>query len=252
LRPDLEGFARVESSVAETKSLPRDNESVHVLVADSAPLTGRLIADSLRRDRTFDIVDASASAVLPMAADMRPDVAIISGNLEGAEGRGFEILKGLRAAVPKTRTIMLLDSEECNLVVEAFRIGARGVFCRHDPLKMLARCVRKVHEGQLWINAPQLAFLLEALSEAPATYLVDACGTALLSRREQDVVRWLVKGFSNREIGSELKISENTVKNYLFHIFDKLGVSSRVEVVIYAANQRAVNRTLDMEQTEIP
>lgn len=238
--------------MAEIKPLPKDNGRVHVLVADSTPLTGRLIADSLRRDRTFDIVDASASAVLPMAEGMKPDVAIISGNLEGAQSRGFEILKGLRVAVPKTRTIMLLDFEECNLVVEAFRMGARGVFCRHDPLKMLSRCVRKVHEGQLWINATSLEFLLEALSKAPATHLVDACGTVLLSRREQDVVRWLVEGFSNREIGSELKISENTVKNYLFRIFDKLGVSSRVEVVIYAASQRAVIGTLDMGQREIP
>ena len=147
---------------------------------------------------------------------------------------------------------MLLDSGECNLVVEAFRSGARGVFCRHDPLKMLSRCVHKVHEGQLWINATQLEFLLEALTEAPPARLVDTCGTALLSRREQDVVRWLVEGFSNREIGRELKISENTVKNYIFRIFDKLGVSSRVQVAIYAANQRATNRPPDMHQLEIP
>ncbi len=129
--------------MVQTTSWTKGNGSVHVFVADSTPLTGRLIADSLRRDRTFDIIDASASLVLPMATSLRPEVAIISGNLEGVRSRGFEILKQLRAAVPKTRTIMLLDSGECNLVVEAFRSGARGVFCRHDPLKMLSRCVHK-------------------------------------------------------------------------------------------------------------
>jgi two-component system nitrate/nitrite response regulator NarL len=228
--------------MVQTESLTKGNEGVRVLVADSTPLTGGLIADALRRDRGFTIADASgSSSVVPRAALLMPDVAIISGNLEGMEGRGFKILKELRAAVPKTRTVMLLDSGERTLVVEAFRSGARGVFCRNDRLEMLARCVHKVHEGELWINATQLEFLLETLAEAPATYLVDAHGTALLSRREQDVVRWLVEGFTNREIGSELKISENTVKNYLFRIFDKLGVSSRVEVVIFAANQRAVN-----------
>ena len=66
------------------------------------------------------------------------------------------------------------------------------------------------------------------------------------------MVRWLVEGFSNREIGRELKISENTVKNYIFRIFDKLGVSSRVQVAIYAANQRGTNRPPDMHQLEIP
>jgi DNA-binding NarL/FixJ family response regulator len=90
--------------------------------------------------------------------------------------------------------------------------------------------------------------MLETLAEAPATHLVDTRGIALLSNREQDVVRWLVEGFTNREIGRQLKISENTVKNYLFRIFDKLGVSSRTEVAIYAASQRASNNPPDIER----
>ena len=225
--------------MAQTKSLTKGNGSVRVLVADSTPLTGRLIADVLRRDRRFAIVDASGSSVLPTAEPLMPDVAIVSETLGGVRGRGFEILKELRAAVPKTRTVMLLDSGERNLVVEAFRSGARGVFCRNDPLKMLVRCVHKVHEGQLWVNGPQLEFLLETLATAPATRLIDSQGATLLSNREQDVVRWLAEGRTNREIARELKLSENTVKNYLFRIFNKLGMSSRVEVVRYAASQRA-------------
>ena len=112
---------------------------------------------------------------------------------------------------------------------------------------MLTRCIYKVHEGQLWISDPQLEFLLETLAHAPATRLVDAQGTELLSRREQDVVRCLTEGHTNSEIARKLNISENTVKNYLFRIFDKLGVSSRVEVVIYAANQRRVGHSLELE-----
>jgi DNA-binding NarL/FixJ family response regulator len=134
---------------------------------------------------------------------------------------------------------MLLDSGERNLVVEAFRSGARGVFCRNDAVEMLARCVHKVHEGQLWVNGPQLEFLLETLATAPATRLVDSQGATLLSNREQEVVRWLAEGHTNSEIARELKLSENTVKNYLSRIFNKLGMSSRVEVVTYAASQRA-------------
>ena len=210
-----------------------------MLVADSTPLTGRLIADVLRRDRRFAITDASGSSVLPTAASLMPDVAIISETLGGVRGRGFEILRKLRAAVPKTRTVILLDSSERNLVVEAFRSGARGVFCRNDPLKMLVRCVHKVHDGQLWVNGPQLEFLLETLATAPTTRLIDTQGAMLLSNREQDVVRWLAEGRTNREIARELRLSENTVKNYLFRIFNKLGLSSRVEVVRYAASQRA-------------
>jgi DNA-binding NarL/FixJ family response regulator len=97
-----------------------------------------------------------------------PDVTIMSEQLDGKPGRGFEVLSELRTASPGTRTVMLLDSAECGLVVEAFRRGARGAFTRSDPLKMLSRCIRKVHDGQLWIGGAQLEFLLEALTQTPA------------------------------------------------------------------------------------
>jgi DNA-binding NarL/FixJ family response regulator len=83
-----------------------------------------------------------------------------------------------------------------------------------------------------------MEFLLEALSNAPVTSVVDARGDELLSRREQEVVRWMADGLSNREIAKEMGLSENTVKNYVYRIFNKLGVSNRVEVVMYAASQR--------------
>jgi len=210
-----------------------------------------LISDVLRRDRSLAITDATESAVLLAAADLRPDVAFVSANMEGDPYAGFEVLRGLRSSLPKTRVVMLLDCSECEPVVEAFHAGARGVFCRSDSLEMLTRCVHRVHEGQLWVSATQLEFVLGTLMEAPATHLVDARGTALISKREQDVVRWLVEGFTNREIGTELKISENTVKNYLLRIFDKLGVSSRMEVAIYAASQRAANKPPDMHDLAI-
>jgi two-component system, NarL family, nitrate/nitrite response regulator NarL len=225
--------------MAQTKPLTPGNGSVRVLVADSTPLTGRLIVDVLRRDRRFAIKDASGASILRTASSLMPDVAIVSETQGGVRGGGFEILKELRVAVPKTRTVMLVDSGERKLVVEAFRRGARGVFCRNDPIKMLARCVHKVYDGQLWVNGPQLEFLLETLATAPATRLIDSRGAPLLSNREQDVVRWLAEGHTNREIARELKLSENTIKNYLFRVFNKLGMSSRVEVVRYAASQRA-------------
>jgi DNA-binding NarL/FixJ family response regulator len=220
-------------------SLAPRSTNVRVLVADSTPLTGQLIADALRRDRGLTVTNAEANSVIVTATTLKPDVAIISEQLQGKPGKGFEILRELRVTVPGTRTVMLLDAGERNLVVEAFRSGARGVFCRRDPLKMLIRCVYKVHQGQLWVSGTQLEFLLRTLAQAPAIRLVDTKGTELLSKREQDVVRWLAEGHTNSEIALKMKISENTVKNYLFRIFNKLGVSSRVEVVLYAANQRA-------------
>ena len=225
--------------VLHVVSLEPRSPNVRVLVVDSTPLTGQLIADALRKDRGLTVTNAEANSVIVTATTLKPDVAIISEQLQGKPGKGFEILRELRVTVPGTRTVMLLDEGERNLVVEAFRSGARGVFCRRDPLKMLTRCVYKVHQGQLWISGTQLEFLLRTLAHAPATRLVDTKGMELLSKREQDVVRWLAEGHTNSEIALKMKISNNTVKNYLFRIFNKLGVSSRVEVVLYAANQRA-------------
>lgn len=215
-----------------------NSKTISVLVADSTPLTAHLIADALRRDRGLTVNDASGKSVLTEAVGLRPDIAILSENLEGTLGRGLVLLKQLRAAVPKTRAIVLLDCSDRDSVVKAFRSGARGVFSRNEPLKLLGKCVRRVHEGQLWVSSAQFQFVLEALSDSPATHLVDTKGVNLLSKREEDVVRWLAEGLTNGEIARELEISENTVKNYLFRIFNKLGVSSRVEVVIYASSQR--------------
>jgi two-component system, NarL family, nitrate/nitrite response regulator NarL len=214
-------------------------KTLRVLVADSTPLTGRLIADALRRDRKLSITNAEGKSVLAVASTLEPHVIVLSEALEGTSGRGFEVLTELRAAVPQARVIILIDSAKRELVVEAFRRGARGVYCRSDPFTMLTRCVHRVHQGQLWISGAQLEFLLEILAQAPATRIVDTHGANLLSKREQDVVRWLAEGNTNREIARKLNISENTVKNYLFQVFNKLGVSSRVEVVIYAASQKA-------------
>jgi DNA-binding NarL/FixJ family response regulator len=98
--------------------------------------------------------------------------------------------------------------------------------------------VRTVHAGQIWANAEQIEFVFRAFAEAPVTRLVSADGEVLLSAREQQVVRFVAEGLNNREIAAQLALSEHTVKNYIFHIFNKLGISSRVELVLYAVSQR--------------
>jgi two-component system nitrate/nitrite response regulator NarL len=220
------------------------SQTVRVLIADSTQLTGRLIAGALRRNRRLTVADTTTtSAVLDEAAAFQPDIVILSESLEGTAGKGFEVLKGLKTIVPNARTVMILDTAERHLVVEAFRRGARGLFCRNEPLKMLTKCVQRVHEGRLWVSDNQLELLLEALIGAPITRLVNSQGGKLLTKREEQVVRWLVEGLTNAGIARELKISENTVKNYLYRIFNKLGVSSRVEVLLYASTQRTQRDT---------
>ena len=102
--------------------------------------------------------------------------------------------------------------------------------------KSLCRCVDQVHAGQIWASSSELSEVMEAFAQLAPMRVVNADGMRLLTKREEDVVRLLAEGMQNRDIAKELKLSEHTVKNYLFHIFDKLGVSSRVELVLYAVS----------------
>src|SRR5664279_2032349 len=137
------------------------------------------------------------------------------------------------------------------MVVDAFRAGARGVFCLSQAtFKSLCRCVEQVHAGQIWADSSELSEVIESFSQLAPLRVVNANGMRLLTKREEDVVRLLAEGLQNRDIAQELKLSEHTVKNYLFHIFDKLGVSSRVELVLYAVSstKRSQNSVAQSEQ----
>jgi DNA-binding NarL/FixJ family response regulator len=159
------------------------------------------------------------------------DIVVVSSHLNEEPLHGFEVLRKLRAVHPKVRAIVLLDSSKREIVLEAFQAGAKGVFSRNESLETLCQCVRQVHAGQIWANSEQMSFAVEALAAAPVVRAVDANGLNLLSKRELEVVRSLAEGLTNREIAERLGLSQHTIKNYLFRVFDKLGVSSRMELL---------------------
>jgi two-component system, NarL family, nitrate/nitrite response regulator NarL len=217
-------------------SSPEISASIRVLVADRTRMNSQLLADALIRDQTFRVIEPepSEAAILAAASSESPDVVLLSSMLEDSPTLGFQVARHLRTAYPKIRTVMLLDASGPDAVVEAFRAGARGVFSRAESLNNLAKCIYSAYAGQVWANSRELGYLLDALSEAMPVRWGDGDGFPLLSKREQDVVRCVADGLSNREIARRLNLTEHTVKNYLFRVFDKLGVSSRVEVVLYA------------------
>jgi len=222
--------------MAHAIALPESSDVIRVLAADSTRMNSQLLASALERDKRFQVLDPALDSrgLVALVVREKPAVVIISTELENNPKKGFDLAREVHAAAPEARIIMLLDASERSLIVEAFRAGARGVFCRNDSLKALAKCIACVHQGQIWANSRELRFVLEALGEALPLRVVDARGTVLLSHREQEVVRCVAEGLSNRDIARRLGLTEHTVKNYLFRIFDKLGVSKRVEVVLYA------------------
>jgi DNA-binding NarL/FixJ family response regulator len=205
-------------------------------------MNSQLIVSALRRRQYNFEVHALASDSTLAFRELQndsADVAVISARLEDGPLSGFRVLHQLHTSPKKIPAVMLLDSADRDLVVDAFRTGARGVFCRGASFNVLPKCIRCVHEGQIWVNNMELEFLLELVIGMKPMEVRSSGGMALLTPRERDVVRHAAEGMRNQEIALKLNLSEHTVRNYLIRIFDKLGISSRVELVLYALSGTA-------------
>ena len=222
---------------------PSSSESAitRVLVADTTAMNSQMLAEVLAKHKELAVFESapSSSQVLAAIAECVPHVAVVSADIAG-ERDGISLTERIRNTFPAVRILQLLDRSDREAVVLAFRSGARGVFSRTSSLELLARCITRLREGHVWANAEELNFVMDALSlETGPARRFTGPGNVRLSRRELDVTRCVAEGLTNREIAGRLGLTEHTVKNYLFRIFDKLGISSRVELVLYAVNHGA-------------
>jgi DNA-binding NarL/FixJ family response regulator len=145
------------------------------------------------------------------------------------------LLRRLRVSYPKIAPVLLAESDDRELVVNGFRAARReSLFLPTLHFPMLRKCIRCVFQGQVWINRQQMTYVLDALSELPTLRVVNSNGRFLLTPREEQVVALVADGLTNRGVAVELGLSEHTIKKYLLRIFDKVGISSRVELVLYA------------------
>ncbi len=216
--------------------VPRDQTMelvIRVLVAEDNRLHTQLLADALRRDGAFEVTGSDSQELTAQVDLHNVDVLLLSSDLNEQSARGFKVLREIRASHPNLRAVMLLDSSKPNLVLEAFRAGARGVLNRQESIETLSKCVRSVYEGQIWANSEQMSLIIQALFSSQEFSAVNALGIDELSKRELEVVDFVARGLTNRKIAERLGLSQHTVKNYLFRIFEKLGVSSRFELVSF-------------------
>ena len=214
---------------------------IDVLVADNSPFHNQLLAGALSQqpDLCVSSSDMNSASVVAAALAKKIQVIVVSAFLDEDAERGFRMLEELRATANHCRSVVLLDSSKPEFVVDAFRAGARGVFDHRESPQALCQCIRQVNDGHIWINNEQIALVLESLASTPHLKTADARGMSLLSKREQDVVRCVTEGLTNREIADRLGLSQHTVKNHLFRIFDKLGVSNRIELLFSTVSYTA-------------
>src|ERR1700690_2048095 len=209
------------------------SDFVSIAVADSTRIHTELLADALRNDRGLQVVAAASNSEELLAALTRVpiDVVVISHNLDDRPGYGAQVLREMRALRPQIKGVILLDSSKPEEVMDCFRAGAKGIFSKYERIESLSKCIRNVHEGQIWARSVDLDHALEALANTPLVRATNHNGIELLSARERQVIQHVAGGMSNREIARALDLSPHTVKNYLFRVFDKLGVSSRTELL---------------------
>jgi DNA-binding NarL/FixJ family response regulator len=159
------------------------------------------------------------------------DVALISVNLKDGPGAGFIVLRALKRYNSSLHCVMLFERDDPNFIVEAFRCGASGVCEREDSCESLCKCIYQVHRGQIWANTQQLHYLLQALTAETLRVTHEVREPIPLTKREEEVVALVVAGHRNRDIAERLGLSQHTIKNHLFRVFEKLGVASRSELI---------------------
>ena len=212
--------------------------AIRVLIVDANQMRRQLLLRALRRRPELQVAACSPEMEEILRTVISENVQVTLMNADrGHEPQEMALLRRFHLAHPEVAKILLIEASERDLVVNAFRSGARGLFCFPDyPFRLLCKCIQSVQRGDVWANNQQLHYLLESIAEVPSLPVVDSNGRTLLTPREEQVVALVADGLSNRDVALELRLSEHTVKKYLFRIFDKLGVSSRVELVLYAMN----------------
>jgi len=213
--------------------------SIPVLIADSNRIQSELLTSALRRHAGFSIstCPVDLDSLLQAIALAPAKVILLSLNRTVEIASQMATIRRIHLSHPSIAKVVLVESYDRELVVSAFRSGARGLFClAHTRFRLLCRCIQRVADGQVWVNTEQMNFLLDLISEVPSLRVINSTGGQLLTPREEQVVALVAEGLGNREVARELNLSEHTVKKYLFRIFDKLGISSRVELVLYAVH----------------
>lgn len=214
---------------------------VQLMLVNLTEITSDLLRGALEDHGEIRIAGSvrSTSDLERVLQETSPDVALVGAELNQDQDDIVALLEQISARCPSVRQIVFSQQISDDEVVAYFRAGARGLISSASTgLALLVKSVRCVAMGQIWANSEQLDLLVRSLSVPRSLPITNQLGDAILSKREEQVLHLLADGLSNRELAKALSLSEHTVKNHLFRIFDKLGVSSRIEAVLYAVSQR--------------
>jgi DNA-binding NarL/FixJ family response regulator len=211
-------------------------------VADDHPIFRDGLCKLLALEEDFEVVAQASDGrqVLDVLQQYAPDILLLDLKMPGLDG--LATLQRLQAVKNKTRVIVLTASDDKNEFVQAMKLGTSGIVLKQTATELLIKSIRKVHAGEIWLDSHTTAAVIRqfvAAEDSPPPSTSPQAGNrererSPLSQREREIVALVAQGFKNKEMAEKMFISEQTVKNHLHNIFDKLGVSDRLELALYA------------------
>jgi two-component system nitrate/nitrite response regulator NarL len=220
--------------------MPKKQSTIRILVADDHAIFREGLRKLLEGSGDVQIVGEASNGneCIKMIVELKPDILLL--DLLMPEKDGLGVLGEINFESVSTRVIVLTASEDDRDVIRAMRLGARGVVLKQSASDLLLKSIRKVHEGEVWLDNRITAEVIEAFKRSAEAG--QRHEKPVLSDREMEIVQLVAQGFGNREIGEKLFISEQTVKNHVHNIFDKLGLSARLELALYAIHHRLIGQ----------
>jgi two-component system nitrate/nitrite response regulator NarL len=222
-----------------TASTQRSTGLIRIVIADDHPIFRDGLHKLLSLEADFEVVGEArdGNEVLDVVREKEPDVLLLDLRMPGLDG--LSVLQSLKAGGCKTRIIILTASEDKNEFVQAMKLGCSGIVLKQTATELLYKSIRKVHAGEIWLDSHTTAAVMRQFAAPSRMSGAERKGRerSPLSQREREIVALVAQGFKNKEIAEKIFISEQTVKNHLHNIFDKLGVSDRLELALYAIHK---------------
>jgi len=215
-------------------------KSIRIVLADDHPIVRDGLRKLLSLEDDIEVVGEASDGreVVQVVQETNPDVLILDLRMPYMDG--LATLQALQQIDRKVRVIVLTASEDKNEFVQAMKLGCSGIVLKQTAPELIVKSIRKVHSGEIWLDSHTTAAVMrqfasptDAISGAPAK----GRERSPLSQREREIVGLVAQGYKNREMAEKMFISEQTVKNHLHNIFDKLGVSDRLELALYAIHK---------------
>jgi DNA-binding NarL/FixJ family response regulator len=221
--------------------MDKAGQTIRILIADDHPIFRDGLKRLLELEPSFRVVGEASDGVeaVKLTRQLKPDILLL--DLAMPRVPGLEALAELASGQVPVRTILLTAAIERTQIVEALQLGARGIVLKESATELLMKSIRSVMAGQYWVGRESVSDLVATLRELmPRGGEEPAARRYGLTPRELEVISTIVAGYTNKDIAEKFSISEQTVKHHLTNIFDKLGVSNRLELALFAVNHRLI------------